>query len=253
MSGHSKWANIKHRKGAQDKRRGKLFNRLIREIMLAVRQAGNNPESNPALRMAIQNARGANLPGDKIDNAIKKASGMGSEVYQEISYEAYGPGGVALFIETATDNPNRTVSSIRTILSRNGGSLSTSGSLNFVFIRKGVITLPLKTMNSLNEDELELSLVEAGAEDIEKEQNNWVITIPFEEFGNFQKRIEQLQLIPENASVQRIPLLYKLLDTEEALKMFKLIEKLEDDEDVQTVYHNIEWNDSFIDEMEMNS
>lgn len=250
MAGHSKWANIKHRKGAQDKRRSKLFTRIIKDITIAAKSGGDNPDSNPSLRLAMQNARGANIPKDRIENAIKKASGADAANYQELTYEGYGNGGVAVFIETATDNVNRTVANIRSIFMKSGGNLGTNGSLNFVFAHKGVFSVSGQQINGKNEDELEFELIDCGADDIEKTDEGWTIITSFESFGAMQKKLEKLGIEVENASLQRIVLNTKTLPVPEALKFLKMIEKLEDDDDINTVYHNLELTDELIKELE---
>jgi YebC/PmpR family DNA-binding regulatory protein len=250
MSGHSKWANIKHRKGTQDKRRAKLFTRIIKDISIAAKDGGTNPDSNPALRLAIQNARGANMQKEKIENAIKKSSGADAANYQQLTYEGYGHGGVGVFIETATDNPNRTVANIRSIFLKAGGSLGTNGSLSFIFAHKGVFTISIKDLNNFKTDELEFELIDSGAEDIEISSEHWTITTSFEDFGNMQKKLDELGIAPENASLQRFAQTTKELPLQEALKFLRMIEKLEDDDDINTVYHNLELTEELIAELE---
>lgn len=250
MSGHSKWANIKHRKGMQDKRRGKLFTRIIKDITIAAKNGGPNPDSNSSLRLAMQNARGANIPKEKIENAIKKASGTDATNYQELTYEGYGNGGVAVFIETATDNVNRTVANIRSIFMKSGGNLGTNGSLNFVFVQKGIFLVPMEQIKNRDAEELEFELIDGGADEIEKNDENWEITTSFENFGTMQKKLEELGIEVENASLQRIVLNTKTLPVPEALKFLKMIEKLEEDDDINTVYHNLELTDELINELE---
>lgn len=240
MAGHSKWANIKHRKGTQDKRRAKLFTRLLKDIAIAVKNGSADPAGNPALRLAVQNARGANIPRDRIENAIKKAAGADSGQYMEFTYEAYGPGGAAVIIETATDNPNRTVASIRTILSKFGGSLSTLGSLDFVFTRKGVFELDLRAVPPELKEELEYALIDSGAEEIEEHEQVLQIITPFEQFGDMQKKLESMRISVQNAAVRRLAITTKALPLQSALKFLKMLEQLEDDDDIQTVYHNLE-------------
>jgi YebC/PmpR family DNA-binding regulatory protein len=250
MAGHSKWANIKHRKGTQDKRRSKLFTRIIKDITIAAKNGGPNPDSNPALRLCIQNAKGANIQKEKIENAIKKATGADATNYQELTYEGYGNGGVAVFIETATDNVNRTVANIRSIFIKSGGNLGTNGSLNFVFVQKGIFTIPMSQIAERNAEELEFELIDGGAEEIEQSPNHWVITTSFENFGLMQKKIEELEMEIENASLQRLVLNYKSLPLNEAIKFLKMIDKLEDDDDISAVYHNLELTDELLNELE---
>lgn len=250
MSGHSKWANIKHRKGTQDKRRAKLFTRIIKDITIAAKNGGPNPDSNPALRLAMQNARGANLPKEKVENAIKKASGAEATHYQELTYEGYGHGGVAVFIETATDNPNRTVANIRSIFLKTGGNLGTNGSLSFIFVQKGIFTLASTSVKAFDQENLVFELIDGGAEEIEQSENHWEIITPFEDFGSMQKKLEALEIEAESAALVRLALSTKTLPLPEALKFLKMIEKLEDDEDINTVYHNLELTPELISALE---
>ncbi len=250
MSGHSKWANIKHRKGAQDKRRGKLFTRIIKDITIAAKSGGENPDSNPSLRLAMQNARGANLPKEKVENAIKKASGVDAANYQELTYEGYGNGGVGVFIETATDNVNRTVANIRSIFMKSGGNLGTNGSLNFVFVQKGIFIISKDKIKGMNEEDLEFEWIDGGADDIEKNEEAWEISTTFENFGTMQKKLEAMGIEVENASLQRLALTTKILPIPQAIKFLKMIDKLEDDDDINTVYHNLELTEELIAELE---
>ncbi len=240
MAGHSKWANIKHRKGAQDKKRAKIFTRILKEISVAVKEGGGpDPETNPRLRLAISNAKGANMPKDTIERAIKKASGADADAYEEVSYEGYGPHGIAIFVECTTDNTNRTVASVRSIFSKYGGSLGTNGSLEFLFDRKGVFEI--ETANLKRDWEtFELELIDGGAEEIEKSEHVIYVTTSFEDFGNLQKSLENFQVEVKNAEVQRIPVTSKALNLDESKQVLRIIEKFEEDDDVQNVYHNLE-------------
>mgnify|MGYP001067216413 CR=1 FL=1 len=242
MSGHSKWSTIKRKKGAADAKRGKIFSRIVKEIHVAVRDGGPEAEANPRLRLAIQNAKGANMPKDNIERAISKASNEGSN-YQEVTFEGYGPGGVAVYVECMTDNNNRTVSLIRSIFTKRGGSLGTNGSLNFLFDRKGVFTIPL---GGLDPEEFELELIDAGAEDIEEEKDVFIVTCALEDFGNIQKKLDELGVHAENAELQRIPINTKKLDAENAQKFLRMIEDFEDEDDVQNVYHNLEMTEELM-------
>ncbi len=241
MSGHSKWSTIKHKKAALDAKRGKIFTKLIKEITVSVREKGADPESNPRLRLAIQNAKGANMPKDTIDRAIKKGSGEGGADYVEVTYEGYAPHGVAVFVECTTDNINRTVSNIRSVFTKGGGNLGTNGSLEFIFDRKGVFVVPLPEGSV--EDDLILELIDGGAEEVEIEENMIHITCEMEDFGNMQKKLEDMDLEPQSAELERIPNTYVNLDDGAFGQVMKLIETLEDDDDVQKVYHNIEATD----------
>lgn len=251
MAGHSKWANIKRRKGAQDAKRAKIFTRILKEIAIAVKEGGNpDPDANPRLRLAIANAKGVNMPKDNINRAIKKASDKDSENYQEVSYEGYGPGGIALFVEATTDNINRTVSNVRAIFTKYGGSLGTNGSLEFIFDRKGVFTIPLSAVEGRDMDELEMELIDGGAEDVEKDDEFLTIYTSFEDFGNMQKKLEQLNIEAESQELQRVPKTTQALDIEEGKKVLNIIEKFEEDDDVNTVYHNMEMTEELAEAME---
>lgn len=242
MSGHSKWSTIKRKKGAEDAKRSKIFSRIVKEIHVAVKEGGPDPDPNPRLRLAIQNAKGANMPKDNIQRAINKA-GSDAENYEEVTFEGYAPYGIAVYVECLTDNNNRTVGSIRSIFTRSGGSLGTNGSLNFLFERKGVFAIPQK---NLDPEEFELEIIDAGAEEIENEDGIFIITTQLDDFGTVQEKLEEMNIEAKNAELQRIPNSTKRLDTELAIKVVKVIEEFEDDEDVQNVYHNLEITDEII-------
>lgn len=242
MSGHSKWSTIKRKKGAADAKRSKIFSKIIKEIAVAVRESGPVEESNPRLRLAIQNAKGVNMPKDNITRAINKASSEGANL-TEVTFEGYAPGGVAIFVECLTDNNNRTVSNIRSIFTRRGGNLGTKGSLSFLFERKGVITV---TKGKFDPDEFQLEVIDAGVDEVEDEGDAFVLTCSFENFAHVRKKLEELKIEAQNAELQRIPNDYKKLDTETAQKVLKIIEDFEEDDDVQNVYHNLEMTDEII-------
>ena len=247
MSGHSKWSKIKRKKGAEDTKRSKIFSRILKEIAVAVREGGSpEPEFNPRLRVALQNAKGANLPKDNIERAIKKASEGGGETFLEPTYEGYAPGGVAIFVECATDNINRTVMNIRAYFNKNNGSLATKGSVDFLFDRKGIFIVD---QNGLSEDEFTMEMIDAGAEDVELEEGEFVITVAFEDFGNMQKKLEEINVETKSAELQRIPKTTTSVDDDTARKALKLVEAIEEDDDVQAVYHNMELSDSIMEEM----
>lgn len=246
MSGHSKWSTIKRKKGAADAKRGKVFSRIVKEISIAVKEGGSDPEANPRLRLAINNAKGVNMPKDNIERAINKAEGEG-EALQEASFEGYLPNGIAVFIECLTDNNNRTVSSIRSIFNKRGGNLGTNGSLSFLFDRKGVITVQ---KGNLDPDEFQLEIIDAGVEDFEVEDDRFVITTAMEDFASVQKAVEEMGVEIENAELQRIPNDTKTLDKDEAIKILKIVEEFEEDDDVQNVFHNLEITDDVMAEME---
>ncbi|MBX7203702.1 MAG: YebC/PmpR family DNA-binding transcriptional regulator [Bacteroidia bacterium] len=237
MAGHSKWANIKHRKGAQDKRRGKLFTRLLKEIMIAAKEGLPDPDANPRLRLAIQNAKGANIPKDNISRAIDKASGKEAESYIEPTYEGYAPGGVAVFVECATDNLNRTVQDVRMVFNKYGGNLGTNGSLAFVFDRMGVFEF---SDTGIDEEQFTLEMIDANASEIEHEEGRYLVYVPYESFGDMQKKLESLGIEAESAGLQRIAKDSISLELNQANKVMKLIDALEDLDDVQQVYHNLE-------------
>lgn len=241
MSGHSKWSTIKRKKGAADAKKGKIFTKIVKEITIAVKEGGPEPINNPRLRLAIQNAKGANMPKENIERAIKKASGEDGNTYTEPTYEGYAPHGVAVFVECMTDNINRTVSNVRSLFSKHGGNLGTNGSLQFIFSRKGIFSIPLSS--KLSDDMLSLELIDAGAEDIDTTDGYITVTCAMEDFGKVQKKLTDLNIEPENAELQRIPNSLIKLDNDSFQKVMKLIEALEEDDDVQKVYHNVDISD----------
>ncbi|MEO9965100.1 MAG: YebC/PmpR family DNA-binding transcriptional regulator [Reichenbachiella sp.] len=239
MSGHSKWSTIKRKKGAADAKRGKIFSRLSKEITVAVKEGGGgDPEGNPRLRMAIQNAKGVNMPKDNIERAIKKGIGGEASSYIEQTFEGYGPSGIAVFVECLTDNQNRTVQEVRAAYSKYEGNMGTNGSLEFIFDRKGVFTLPIT--EDMDIESLELELIDGGADDFTVEEGYLTVMCALEDFGNLNKKFEELEIEPENAELQRIPNNTKVMDDEEFKKVMKLIDVLEDNDDVQQVWHNLE-------------
>jgi YebC/PmpR family DNA-binding regulatory protein len=246
MAGHSKWANIKHRKGAQDKKRAKIFTKIIKEVTIASKEGGPDPNFNPRLRLAVQNAKGANVPKETVERAINKGSGAEAENYQEVTYEGYGPSGIAIFVECTTDNINRTVQNVRAAFSKYGGSLGTNGSLSFIFERKGIFEIP---KGNLKADDFMMEIIDAGAEDVEMQDDMFIITTAMEDFGPMQKKLEQMSVEPENSQLQRIPNTYTSLDIESAKKVMKLVEVLEEDDDVQNVYHNLEMSEELLEQL----
>ena len=247
MSGHSKWSTIKRKKGALDAKRSKIFSKLSKEITIAVKQGGgHDPLYNSRLRLAVQNAKGVNMPKDNIERAIKKGDQDGAN-FNEVTFEGYAANGIAVFVECLTDNNNRTVSNIRAAFNKYNGTLGTNGSLGFLFYRKGVFEI--EKNDSINFDELELELIDAGAEDIEIDENTIRITSAMEDFGNLNKKLEELNIVVSNAELQRIPNDTKELPLDEAKSVIKLIEILEDDDDVQKVFHNLEMTDELAEQM----
>jgi YebC/PmpR family DNA-binding regulatory protein len=250
MAGHSKWANIKHRKGAQDKKRAKVFTRALKEISVAVKEGGPDEDSNPRLRLAIQNAKSNNVPKDTIERAVHKASGADADNYEEVAYEGYGPHGIAIYVECTTDNINRTVSSVRSIFNKYGGSLGTNGSLDFIFTPKGVFTLEREKISHRNKEEFELELIEGGVEELEYDGDFLTIYTAFEDFGKMNQHLENLDVETKSAEVQRIPNVRKELDLSEAKSILNIIDKFEDDDDVQNVYHDMELTDELMEAIE---
>jgi YebC/PmpR family DNA-binding regulatory protein len=238
MSGHSKWHSIKHKKGAADAKRGKLFTKFIKEITVAARSGGGDPDGNARLRKAILDAKAGNMPNDTIERAIRRGTGEEEGVhYEEITYEGYGPGGVALLIESMTDNRNRTVAEIRHIFSKNGGNLAAAGAVAWMFEKKGYIVVP-KAAKS--EDELFEVVTDAGAEDLRDDEDNFeVITAPAD-FDSVLEAVKQAGVEPQVAEVEMVPKEYKKLESTEAKQMLKLMEALEDHDDVQKVSANFD-------------
>jgi YebC/PmpR family DNA-binding regulatory protein len=245
MSGHSKWSKIKRAKGASDAKRSKIFSRIVKEIQVAVKEGGPNEDTNARLRLAIQNAKGENMPKDTVLRAINKASSEGANL-QETTFEGYGPGGVAIFIECLSDNNNRTVSNIRSVFTKRGGSLGTNGSLSFIFDRKGVITVPKA---GFDPDEFQLEIIDAGVDEVEDEGDVFVLTCSFENFAQVRKKLEEMKIEAKNSELQRIPNDYKKLDVSTALKVLRMVDDFEDDDDVQNVFHNLEMTDEIAEAM----
>jgi YebC/PmpR family DNA-binding regulatory protein len=246
MSGHSKWSTIKRKKGANDAKRGKIFTKIIKEIIIAAKEGGGDPESNSRLRLAVQNAKGANMPKDNIERAIKKAVGSEAASYVETSFEGYGPCGVAVFAECLTDNNNRTVASVRSAFNKHGGKLGTNGSLSSLFERKGIFTI---NKEGISQDDIELELIDAGAQDFESDDETITITCAKEDFGIVNRKLNELGIEPEEAGLKRVPNTTKSLDIESTRKVLRFIEALEDDDDIQNVYHNLEISDDLADEL----
>ncbi|OKL39755.1 YebC/PmpR family DNA-binding transcriptional regulator [Pontibacter flavimaris] len=251
MAGHNKWSQIKRKKGALDAKRSKIFTKLIKEITVAVKEGGPDPDGNARLRLAIQTSKAANMPKDNIERAVKKGEGSDAGDYSEVSYEGYGPGGVAVLVECLTDNINRTVQNLRTMFNKSGGSLGTSGSVDYLFDRKGVFVARLAPEQSINEDELLLELADGGAEEVEFEEGYVTIYSAMEDFGAMQRKVEELGLDLESAELQRLPqTTVKVEDPVAVRKVLRLIDALEDDDDVQKVYHNLELSEEVLAELE---
>ena len=244
MSGHSKWHSIKHKKGATDAKRGKLFTKFIKEITVAARSGGGDPDANARLRKAILDAKAGNMPNDTIDRAIRRGTGAETGVhYEEVTYEGYGPGGVALLIETVTDNRNRTVAEIRHVFSKNGGNLGEAGSVGWLFEKKGYIVVDKAAKP---EEELFEIAIEAGADDVRDDEDNVEIITSPENFESVQSAIKSAGIEPQVAEVSMVPQNYVKLEGSSAQQMLRLMEAMEDHDDVQKVYANFD-----IDEAEM--
>lgn len=236
MSGHSKWATIKRKKAVLDSKRGKIFTKLIKEITIAAREGGGDPNGNPRLRLAIDNAKSQNMPQENIERAIKKATGeLEGVTYHELTYEGYGPAGVALLVEVATDNKNRTVAEVRHLFSKNGGSMGETGSVAWMFDRKGIITLPAE---GRKEDEVMEIVLDAGADDLSSEEDYFEVQTSVESFETVRRALADKGFKIENASLQWIAKNLIEVKGEDAEKVLKIIEALEDVDDVQNVYSN---------------
>ena len=249
MSGHSKWATIKRKKAATDQKRGNLFTKLVKEITIAAKMGGGDVNGNPRLRLAVDTARANSMPMDNIQRAIKKGTGeLEGAMYEEITYEGYGPGGIAIIIETATDNRNRTVADIRHMMSRNGGSLGESGSVSWMFQRKGSVDV-LKSATS--EDQLLELLLDAGLEELETgEEEYYTVLTDVRELESVKKALEAAGIPYENAKVDLLPDTYVELDGDDARKAIKLIDALESGDDAQVVYSNMEISEDAMDSLE---
>ncbi|MBO6232454.1 MAG: YebC/PmpR family DNA-binding transcriptional regulator [Clostridia bacterium] len=238
MSGHSKWHNIQAKKGKADAARGKIFTKLGRELLIAVKEGGADPAGNSKLKSVIAKCKAANMPNDTINNAIKKASSS-NENYEEITYEGYGPCGVAVIVEAATDNKNRTAADVRHVFDKAGGNLGTSGCVSYMFNKKGVIVIE-KASTSMDEDELMMLALEAGAEDFSAEEEVYEITTEPADFTTVREKLEESGLEFLEADVQMVPTTTVSLDESGCEKMERLIERLEELDDVANIYHNWE-------------
>jgi YebC/PmpR family DNA-binding regulatory protein len=242
MSGHSKWATIKHKKGATDAKRGKIFTRLIKEITIAAKSGGGDPDGNPRLRGAIVTAKAENMPADNIKRAIQRGTGELEGVsYEEITYEGYGPGGVALIVDVLTDNKNRAVSEIRHAFSKNGGNLGESNSVSWMFTKKGVITI---AKSAASEDKLTEIVLDAGGEDLSDEGENWEVLCDPKDFEAVTEALKAAKITPEHAEVTKIASTYTKLEGTQANAMVRLLETIEDLDDTQNVYSNFDFDEA---------
>ncbi|WP_377507337.1 YebC/PmpR family DNA-binding transcriptional regulator [Octadecabacter sp. R77987] len=240
MAGHSKWANIQHRKGRQDKLRSKLFSKLAKEITVAAKMGDPDPDKNPRLRLAVKEAKSSSVPKDVIDRAIKKSQGGDAENYDEIRYEGYGPGGVAVIVEAMTDNRNRTASTVRSTFSKNGGNLGETGSVGFMFDRKGQVIYPASVGDA---DTVMMAAIEAGAEDCESTDENHVIICADTDLNEVSTALEAALGESESTKLIWQPNMQTDLDLDGLTKLMKLVDALEDDDDIQTVTTNLDASD----------
>jgi YebC/PmpR family DNA-binding regulatory protein len=248
MSGHNKWSTIKHKKAAADAKRGKVFSRLSKEITVAAKAGGGDPDMNPRLRNAVNAAKAVNMPNDNIDRAIKKGTGeLPGVTYEEIVYEGYGPAGVGLIIEVLTDNRNRAASEVRSTLDKRGGSLAGSGAVSWQFSRKGYITVDKK---ATDEDTLFLTVTDAGAEDMETSGDIFEITTPYEEFEPVRKALEDAAITTATAELTMLPASSVSITSEkDASALLRLIDALEELDDVQNVYANFDMEDALMEKV----
>ena len=246
MSGHSKWATIKHKKGALDAKRGKIFTRLIKEITMAAK-SGGDPDKNPRLRTAIQAAKAENMPADNIKRAVQRGTGeLPGATYEEFSLEGYGPGGVAVLVEISSDNRNRTVSEIRHVFGKNGGNMAEAGAVSWMFHKKGDIVVPKSTAK---EDDLMNIVLEAGGEDLKDDGENWEIVTEPSSFEGVSEAVKKAGITPTSASVTMVPQNYIKLEGSNAHTMIRLIEALEDHDDVQHVHANFDIDQKVLEEV----
>ncbi len=238
MSGHSKWSTIKRKKEKTDARRGRIFTRLIKEISLAAREGGGDAEGNPRLRTAISNAKAANMPSDNIERAIKRGTGeLPGVVYEEVTYEGYGPGGVGILVETVTDNKNRTTSEVRRIFTRHGGNLGSVGCVSWMFDQRGVVIVE---KGELDEEELLTNALEAGAEDVRLDDDSYEIVCKPPDFETLKDSLQQSGISYSNAEVTKVPQSTVKITGKEAERLLKLMEDMEEFEDVQNIYANFD-------------
>lgn len=244
MSGHSKWATIKHKKAATDAKRGRIFTKLIREITIASRVGGGDPDTNPRLRTAISAAKNENMPNDNIERAIQRGTGqLEGEQYEEVNFEGYGPGGVGMIVQVVTTNRNRVVSEIRHLMGRHGGNMAESGAVGWMFSRKGQIAVPKE---QASEDKMLSIVLDAGAEDLRDDGTDWEVLTPPESFESVREALTKAGITPASAEIAWVPQNYVKLTGSQAQQMLRLVEALEEHDDVQHVFANFD-----IDEKEL--
>ena len=246
MAGHSKWANIQHRKGRQDKLRSKLFSKLAKEITVAAKMGDPDPDNNPRLRMAVKEAKSQSVPKDVIDRAIKKSQAGEGDIYDEVRYEGYGPGGVAVIVEAMTDNRNRTASTVRSTFTKNGGNLGETGSVGFMFERKGTVSYPAAVGD---DDTVMMAAIEAGAEDVESGEDGHVVWCADTDLNDVSTALEQELGESDSTKLVWRPTTTTELDLEGMQKLMKLVDALEDDDDIQTVTTNFEASDEVMSQL----
>ena len=247
MSGHSKWATIKHKKGALDAKRGKIFTRLIKEISIAAKNGGGDPDTNPRLRGAILAAKSENMPQDNIKRAIQRGTGeLPGATYEEFSLEGYGPGGVAVLVEISSDNRNRTVSEIRHVFGKNGGNMAEAGAVSYMFHKKGDIII---SKSAAKEDDLMALALDAGADDLVDDGDNWEILTPPAVYEAVLEAVKKAGITPESSSVTMIPQNFIKLEGAQAASMIRLMEAMEDQDDVQNVHSNFDIDQKLLEEM----
>lgn len=249
MSGHNKWSTIKRKKGAADARRSKIFSKIIKEITVSVKEGGADPDGNARLRTAIANAKGASMPKDTLLRAINKGSDKDGINYNETTYEGY-VNGIALFVEATTDNSQRTLSNVRALLNKYSGTLGVNGSLAHVFDRKGIFVIPAANIGTFSNEDLEMELIDGGAEDIAFDDDYITVTTAMEDFGNMMKKLETLNIETENAELQRIPITTMEVTIDAARKFMRVVDILDDDDDVTNVFHNMEMTDEIEEALE---
>ena len=247
MAGHSKWANIKHRKEAQDNKKGKIFTKIASELTVAAKIGGGDPASNSRLRLALDKARASNMPKDNVERAVKKGTGEGNDqIFEDITYEGYAPGGVGILVKTLTDNRNRTIMEVRTVITKRGGSMAEAGSVAWQFENKGIIEVPV---TACSEDDIMNYVLEAGAEDVVTDGDIYSITTEPAEFENVKKHLEENNIQIDFAELSMKPKTTIDVEGEAAKKLIALVEALEDLDDVQEVYGNYKIDDSVFDEL----
>ena len=243
MSGHNKWSKIKHKKGATDAKRSKIFTRIIKEITVAARDGGGDVDGNPKLRLAIQNGKGANMPKDVIERAIKKGEGGDGASLIELTFEGSAAYGIAVFVECTTDNNKRTIADVRMVFNKYNGDLGKNGSLSYLFDRKGVFTIDIEKLEGKDIEELEMELIDGGLEELEAVEDRVMLTVGYEDFGKMNEFLEGMEIEVESAELQRIANSETALDIDKSKAAMRMLDAMEELDDVDNVYHNLEMTD----------